>query len=56
MVQLWSLSIPANAAEAFKKTRTHTAYFRINYIIVILFILFAGISIPIPKSFTICSA
>ena len=39
-----------------KKSRTHTAFFRINYIIVILFILFATVSIPIPKSFTIYSA
>ena len=39
-----------------RKSRTHAAYFRINYIIVILFILFAAVSIPIPKSFTIYSA
>ena len=56
IVQFQSLSIPANAAEAFQKTRTHAIYFRINYIIVILFILFVAISITIPKFFTICSA
>ena len=39
-----------------RKSRTHATYFRINYIIVILFILFAAVSIPIPKSFTIYSA
>ncbi|KAJ9688171.1 hypothetical protein PVL29_014079 [Vitis rotundifolia] len=43
MVQLRSLSIPANAAEAFQRIRTNAAYFRMNYVIVILFILFLSL-------------
>ena len=42
--------------EHSRKPRTHAAYFRIKYIIVILFIFFVVISITIPKFFTICSA
>lgn len=43
MVQLRSLSIPATVAEAFQRVSTNAAYFRMNYAIVILFILFLSL-------------
>ncbi|GMJ15703.1 PRENYLATED RAB ACCEPTOR 1.F2 [Hibiscus trionum] len=43
MVKTESISLPTNLNEAIQRFRTNVAYFRVNYVIVVLFLLFISL-------------
>ncbi|XVE51956.1 hypothetical protein DITRI_Ditri02bG0081600 [Diplodiscus trichospermus] len=43
MFNIHSISFPGSLSEAFSRVRTHVAYFRMNYAIIVLLILFLSL-------------